>query len=198
MTTTKKRGRPRRLDPEKAAETAMKLFWEQGYETVGIADLTKAMGINPPSLYSAFGNKAGVLEKAIEVYQKQSSAQFLPAFKAATASDFFRLLLQVAAKAYSADPKLKGCLVLDGATNTADTAARKIAKEYRNKVRDQIENTLTALNVEGADIHAEACITAMIGLSGAARHGVPKEKLEKIAEMFSEGLSDAIGPNGPK
>ena len=192
MTDIKKRGRPRQLNPETAAETAMKLFWERGYETVGIADLTKAMGVNPPSLYSAFGNKAGVLDKAIEVYQRQSSVQFSPVFKSATATDFFHLLLQVAAKAYSADPKLKGCLVLDGATNTADIAARKIAEKYRNEVRDQIAQTLTVLGVGGADIHAEACITAMIGLSGAARHGVPRGRLEKIAEMFSEGLSNAV------
>ena len=36
---------------------AMHVFWEHGYEAASIADLTAAMGITPPSLYTAFGDK---------------------------------------------------------------------------------------------------------------------------------------------
>ncbi|MEQ6343188.1 MULTISPECIES: TetR/AcrR family transcriptional regulator [Vibrio] len=47
-------GRPRSFDQEKALEEALKVFWEQGFEGTSLSDLTKAMGINKPSMYSAF------------------------------------------------------------------------------------------------------------------------------------------------
>jgi AcrR family transcriptional regulator len=40
-----------------ALDAAMLLFWQKGYEATGVADLTKAMGITPPTLYASFGNR---------------------------------------------------------------------------------------------------------------------------------------------
>ena len=61
-------GRPREYDTEKALDEAMEVFWRHGYEGATIAELTSAMGINPPSLYSAFGSKEGLLKAALDRY----------------------------------------------------------------------------------------------------------------------------------
>ncbi|TDK28817.1 TetR/AcrR family transcriptional regulator, partial [Rhizobium deserti] len=61
MATTKNirpRGRPRRFDPDQGIAVAQRLFHARGYDAVSVADLTDALGINPPSLYSAYGSKA--------------------------------------------------------------------------------------------------------------------------------------------
>lgn len=56
MNKTAGRGRPRNFDRDAALDKAMNLFWRNGYEATSINDLTKAMEINPPSLYASFGN----------------------------------------------------------------------------------------------------------------------------------------------
>ena len=61
-------GRPRGFDEDGALEAAMRLFWEQGYDATGVADLTKAMGITPPSLYAAFGGKEELFRRAVDRY----------------------------------------------------------------------------------------------------------------------------------
>ena len=64
----KPRGRPLSFDRDAALETAMHVFWERGYEAASISDLTSAMGITPPSLYTAFGDKEQLFLEAIERY----------------------------------------------------------------------------------------------------------------------------------
>ena len=67
-TAPRPRGRPLSFDRDAALEQAMHVFWERGYEAASIADLTAAMGITPPSLYTAFGDKEKLFLEAIERY----------------------------------------------------------------------------------------------------------------------------------
>src|SRR5688500_20409695 len=67
----KPRGRPRSFDREAALDAAMEVFWRKGYEASSISDLTDAMGINPPSLYAAFGDKERLFMAAIERYSAE-------------------------------------------------------------------------------------------------------------------------------
>lgn len=65
------KGRPRAFDLEKALRAALKIFWQKGYEPASVAELCKAMDINPPSLYCSFGNKAALFLEAVRYYEKQ-------------------------------------------------------------------------------------------------------------------------------
>src|SRR5437899_12052969 len=65
-----KRGRPRSFDVDQALDRALKVFWQMGYEGASLLDLTRAMGINRPSLYAAFGNKQALFRKAMDRYQQ--------------------------------------------------------------------------------------------------------------------------------
>ncbi|MBR7517946.1 TetR/AcrR family transcriptional regulator, partial [Mycobacterium tuberculosis] len=62
------RGRPRKFDRTEALEKAMEVFWARGYVGASLAELTAAMGINPPSLYAAFGSKDALFREAVELF----------------------------------------------------------------------------------------------------------------------------------
>ncbi|MEB2493117.1 TetR/AcrR family transcriptional regulator [Peribacillus frigoritolerans] len=62
--------RQREFDEEKALDNAMLLFWEKGYKATSLSDLTAKMGIQRPSLYSAFGDKEKLFEAALRKYTK--------------------------------------------------------------------------------------------------------------------------------
>ncbi|KRF63616.1 transcriptional regulator [Bacillus sp. Soil768D1] len=62
--------RQREFDEEKALDDAMWLFWEKGYKATSLSDLTAKMGIQRPSLYSAFGDKEELFEAALRKYTK--------------------------------------------------------------------------------------------------------------------------------
>jgi AcrR family transcriptional regulator len=64
--SVRNRGRPRVLDRDVGLDIAARLFWERGYEGTSIADLTKAMGVNPPTLYSMFGSKEELYRRALD------------------------------------------------------------------------------------------------------------------------------------
>src|SRR5688572_8612403 len=92
-------GRPWSFDRDKAVETAMRLFWRHGFEGVSVGDLTKAIGIAPPSLYAAFGNKAGIYREALGRYEEGVGFLDLsPLRSAATLAQGVRLLLEGAIK----------------------------------------------------------------------------------------------------
>ncbi len=62
-------GRTRQFDVDEALDRALEVFWARGYEGATLPELTRAMGINRPSLYAAFGNKEQLFHKALDRYQ---------------------------------------------------------------------------------------------------------------------------------
>ena len=61
-------GRPRRFAPEQAISAAKVLFHQKGFDAVSVAEVTDYLGINPPSLYAAFGSKAGLFSRVLNEY----------------------------------------------------------------------------------------------------------------------------------
>src|SRR5689334_12962468 len=79
------RGRPRAFDLNHALDAALNVFWRKGYEGTSLPDLTKAMGINRPSLYAAFGNKEELFRRAVERYVEGPASHIVRALEASTA-----------------------------------------------------------------------------------------------------------------
>lgn len=60
--------RPKTFDPEQVVDAALGLFWTRGYQATSFDDITRATGVNKPSLYAEFGDKAGLFARVLERY----------------------------------------------------------------------------------------------------------------------------------
>lgn len=101
----------------------MHVFWEHGYEAASISDLTAAMGITPPSLYTAFGDKERLFLEAIERYGKGPGGFGQRALdEEPTARGAIERLLNEAAVELTANCHPLGCMMVMAATNCSVAA----------------------------------------------------------------------------
>ena len=121
----KTRGRPRSFDRDVALERAMDLFWRQGYEATSLADLTAAMGINPPSLYAAFGDKEHLFLAAVERYENLGRGPGAGCIleDEPTARGAIERILKETAIELSKPSQPKGCMLITAATNCSAESA---------------------------------------------------------------------------
>ena len=63
-------GRPREFERDDALDKAMQLFWSQGYEATGVAELCSHMGLGRQSLYNTFGDKEALFNEALRHYRE--------------------------------------------------------------------------------------------------------------------------------
>lgn len=87
MNDTKKMGRPRTFNEDDALMAAMNAFWTKGYAATSMKDLTAAMGISGPSIYSAFGDKRELYLKTIDRYADVDGCAPIVAFESAPSID---------------------------------------------------------------------------------------------------------------
>jgi AcrR family transcriptional regulator len=109
------RGRPRSFDINEALNRALEVFWRKGYEGTSISDLTHALGINPPSLFAAFGSKEDLFRQALDRYEAQQSSFWAEAMNASTAYEAIERLLKGSAEHMSGGKTPPGCLFVQAA-----------------------------------------------------------------------------------
>lgn len=185
-------GRPRAFDSEKALEKALEVFWRKGYDGTSLADLTEAMGINKPSLYSAFGNKEQLFIKAIELYETRPNSFFLEALSQKTAYDVAEFMLFGAAEELADDSHPNGCVIVQGALSCSEAAASVkealINKRLGNEA--QIAERFAQAKIDGdlpesadPEVLARYLGTVLQGMTIQVTNGSNKAQLREIAKM---------------
>jgi TetR/AcrR family transcriptional repressor of nem operon len=65
------------FDRDKALESAMLLFWRQGYNATSLSQLLEAMAISRSSFYAAFTDKRSVYIEALTLFSQRTSSVLL-------------------------------------------------------------------------------------------------------------------------
>ncbi|MEG3084803.1 TetR/AcrR family transcriptional regulator [Sphingomonas sp. PB2P12] len=185
----RKTGRPLSFDRETALEHAMLTFWQHGYETTSIIDLTTAMGITAPSLYTAFGDKKQLFLEAARRYAGDPDAMARAIAGAPSSYEAARRLLTDAATAYTGDTTPRGCLLASAAASGSAAASdvQRAIADIRQAIvghlRDRIARDIATGAIQptaNAATLATFIMAITQGMSVLARDGATREDLLAI------------------
>jgi len=181
-------GRPRSFDRDAALAVAVELFWRSGYEGTSVAMLTSAMGVTPPSLYAAFGDKRRLFEEASAEYFRRTCEAVDDAVALPTAHEAIARVLDDTAHAHTDAATPPGCLMLTEPRLEAqrEVLHRRLADRLDRGIRD---GDLPA--TVNADQLASFLVAILRGMSGRARDGGSTEDLLGIAEAAMAAVPHA-------
>jgi AcrR family transcriptional regulator len=189
-TVTAQRGRPRAFDPDAALDRAMHVFWAKGYEGASLSDLTRAMRINRPSLYAAFGNKEQLFRKVLDRYMDGPVAYFGKALAAPKARDVIEQILLGTAR-MADDPRIPaGCLMVQGALACGDASVRKEVAARRAAAEVALRRRLQRAKREGdlpknadpAEL-ASYVMTVVRGMAVQSAGGGSRDQLRRVVQI---------------
>jgi AcrR family transcriptional regulator len=185
-------GRPRAFDVDKALDRALKVFWRKGYEGASLPDLTRAMGINRPSLYSAFGNKESLFRKAIDRYVEGPACHVGEALKQRTALAVVEHLFRGGIDLITDSRYPRGCFMVQGALacgDDADRIRREMARRraaFEAALAERFGRAITDGDLppdsDAADL-ARFVATVSHGMAVQAAGGATRAELLRVAEI---------------
>jgi AcrR family transcriptional regulator len=190
-------GRPREFDAETALDQAMEVFWRHGYEGATIAQLTEAMGINPPSLYACFGNKEGLLKAALDRYTKLRGVWMNEVVAAPTARDVAERMLTGIADKQTDPANPPGCLLVQGGiacgSGSENVPFELAARRAENE--DQLRDRFVRAKAEG-DLKPTSDPAALaryvsavsVGMGVMASSGSDREALRQVADVAVQAV----------
>lgn len=192
MNSRAKRGRPRAFDTERALDRALHVFWKKGYQGTSLSDLTRAMGINRPSLYAAFGNKQALFRTVLHRYTDGPASYVRKALDEPTALAVAERLLRGAADLLTGPRHPRGCLMVQGALSCGEEAEpiRRKLVSSRAAGEAEIRRRLERAKSEGdlppgaipADL-ARYIATVIHGMSVRAAGGASRAELQRVVQM---------------
>lgn len=184
-------GRPREFDVDERLDRALEVFWRQGYEGTALSDLTKAMGINKPSLYAAYGNKDALFIKVLDRYSTGPANYVTKAMAEPTARATAEAIMRGAVELTTSAPG--GCLFVQGALATGEqgAVARKELDARRQEGHAALRARFERAQAEGdlppdADPNALARLiwATTYGLSVQATSGATAKELHQAVDLL--------------
>lgn len=191
-------GRPRVLESEKALDVALRVFWQKGYEGTSYNDLTEAIGVKKPALYSAFGNKEDLFRKVLERYNDEYQAFMPEALELPTARLVAERILYGSIELNTRFPEHPGCLVINACLAASDGAepVRRAVIEARLDAEARLRERFQRAKAE-ADLPDNANPAALATLMTALLHGLAVQAKAGYSRGTLEAAADQVLANWP-
>lgn len=185
--------RTKEFDPNEVLDSAMHLFWRQGYEATSIHDLVDATGINRASMYASFGGKEALFAAALDHYVDQISRDRLALLSAdglarKALERYFNSLIRFSI----GEGRDLGCLLTNTAVEAAarnsnldaklSDAFERLEKAFREVVRRGQVNGEISRN-HGPTALARFLMSTVHGLRVLARFNPDEKHLRDTARV---------------
>ena len=170
----------------------MLAFWRHGYEGTSITDLTAAMGVTAPSLYTAFGDKKRLFLEAARLYAGDPQVMAEAVGLAPSAYEAARQLMTTAACAYTGEETPRGCLLASATASgsAASTDVQQAVADIRRGVQSCLQARIKQDVAEGVlppvtdpSALSGLVMAVMQGMSVLARDGADRAALLAIAAL---------------
>lgn len=186
-------GRPLEFDPDVALDSAMHVFWRQGYEASSLQDLIGAMGLSKSSFYQAFESKQALFKRCIHFY-RQGLVDELQGKLSKTESGkaFIQALFRDVANETAGKDGRRGCLLMNTASEFAQTdpeIAELVSRSIHHLTR-LFEKAIEQGQRQG-DIPADKnqrelanyLVSSMSGLKNMVKAGADSKSITQTADI---------------
>ena len=190
-------GKPLSFDRAEVLGKAMDLFWTNGYEATGVAELLEGMGIQRQSFYNTFGSKEQVFQEAVETYAAHMLEQVRAILDApGNPIDNFHALFAFWEKMSESRPCC-GCLIGNSMAEFGGSDEQKAAfiAGHLRKMEDLFHRTFQRAVDEGylpADRDPRALARTLLattqGLALLSKTGMEPEALHQTVETVKDLL----------
>ena len=192
-------GRPLEFDPDVALESAMHVFWRQGYAASSLQDLIRAMGLSKSSFYQAFESKQALFKRCIQFYRQGLLDQLQGKLrKTESGKAFIQTLFRDVAKETTSPDGRRGCLLMNTASEFAQTdpeIAELVSSSINNLTRI-FEKAIQQGQQQG-DIPADKnrhelanyLVSSMSGLKNMVKAGADSKRIKQTADIVLSVLN---------
>jgi TetR/AcrR family transcriptional regulator, transcriptional repressor for nem operon len=191
-------GRSRRFNVEEALDMALEMFWQQGYEGTPIQALCRAMGLQPGSVYAAFGSKRDLFVAAVRRYIETVSAEAVDRVNGASSglqglSEYFACLVD----AMVDGKRAWGCLITNSLVEfaTRDPELAGMFQLHLARLQTSFAAALARARAEGqlrpgAGPESAGMLVAVVqGMNVMAKSRPGRKALQDVADAALAGLA---------
>jgi AcrR family transcriptional regulator len=197
-------GRPLGFDPDHVLDTALSLFWRNGYAATSLDMIVEATGVARPSLARRFGDKAAIYVACLERFRTRLRATLGATLRERAPIEVTLLAFCDAAVSLymtgGANPL--GCLII----NTAPSATRAVPevqavlRDALAEMDDALRSTLKAAQARGQlspDVDATGVallVSSLVqSLALRARAGERQRELKAVARRALAQIVSGLG-----
>lgn len=182
---------------EETLTKAMQIFWQKGYKATSMKDLINEMGIQPGSIYNAFGDKHTLFIEAVKLYGDVITTNAIKTLRKDGSpmdnlKQFFNEFVE-----RPIDKKCIGCLVVNSVVELAphDKEAEKVIKSILTKIENAFFDCLERA-VDLGEISSSKNIKALSRYLASSTHGLlitgkasaTREEMRDIVEIILSTL----------
>ncbi len=177
------------FNEEEALGKALELFWEKGYESTSLSNLTTHLSIGKGSFYDTFGSKKQLFDNCLEAY-RISSMEVVDSFLAEKQNpvEGVEYFLNKHTEFMLADTKSRGCFIANSTVElSASTQIQEFLKGHNKIMKSKLMDYLsTGSFTNDIEVLADTILNHLTGISVMSKFIKNKEVFDKSNALFMQ------------
>lgn len=192
-------GRPREFEEQDALESALRLFWRDGYEATSLEQLLAATGLSKSSFYHSFGSKAELFAAALKIYQDAQAAEITERLTGdPDPRRALKSLIDTFTDTAASEEKAWGCLTCNTAVELApqDPVIAKLVDDHHRRLEKIIASAFRRAQEAGrlarshdARALASFVVATLSGLQVLVRAGADRRRVNAATRVALSALN---------